>query len=215
MFSLERNQSLSVLLMTELRERSLSMRKLSELTRIDTATISRIVNGKQKANLNHLRILAECLGIPFEKLAAAAGYNINFNQDRNSFADFLSTILDVSYLPNQQDTVERIKQELFKYEQFAQTEEGKQLIHREFQSKVNELKGIGPFIDQLKNIYQHYSRDNIPPGVRALYGSALLYFIIPTDVIPDFLFPFGYLDDAIAVQLVLDRVAQLVGSEKI
>jgi uncharacterized membrane protein YkvA (DUF1232 family) len=34
-------------------------------------------------------------------------------------------------------------------------------------------------------------------------GSALLYFILPVDVIPDYIFPIGYLDDAIAVQLVL------------
>ena len=40
---------LGSLLKTALRERSLSMRKLGTLTGIDTATISRMANGKQPA----------------------------------------------------------------------------------------------------------------------------------------------------------------------
>ena len=33
---------------------------------------------------------------------------------------------------------------------------------------------------------------------RSIIGSALLYFILSTDIIPDYVFPFGYLDDTIA-----------------
>ncbi|MEC0105918.1 YkvA family protein [Paenibacillus taichungensis] len=43
---------------------------------------------------------------------------------------------------------------------------------------------------------------------RTLIGSALLYFISSADLIPDYLFPIGYLDDAIVVYLVLDRLEQ-------
>ena len=38
----------------------------------------------------------------------------------------------------------------------------------------------------------------------AVIGSALIYFIISVDIIPDYIFPIGYLDDAIAVKLVLN-----------
>lgn len=37
-------------------------------------------------------------------------------------------------------------------------------------------------------------------------GSALIYFILSVDVIPDYIFPIGYLDDAVAVQLVLNAL---------
>ncbi len=42
--------NLGLLLKKLLKEKSLSMRKLSALTNIDTATISMIINGKRKAN---------------------------------------------------------------------------------------------------------------------------------------------------------------------
>ncbi|MEH7609111.1 DUF1232 domain-containing protein [Priestia megaterium] len=35
-----------------------------------------------------------------------------------------------------------------------------------------------------------------------------MYFILPTDIIPDYVFPIGYLDDAIAVQLVMNQLAE-------
>ncbi len=31
---------------------------------------------------------------------------------------------------------------------------------------------------------------------RCILGSVLLYFVLATDVIPDYVFPIGYLDDA-------------------
>ena len=38
-----------------LKEKSLSIRKLSKITSIDTSTISRIFNGKQQANIKTFR----------------------------------------------------------------------------------------------------------------------------------------------------------------
>ena len=206
------NRLLGDIVKAGLQKQSLSMRKLSELTGIDTATISRIVNGKQKANLNHLQKFAECLSIPLEKLVTAAGYKIK--QEKSSLVDTINEILAIPYLPDGLFISDNIKNELSKYEQFANTEEGRQLIEREFQTKINEVKSIGPIIDKLKNIYQNYCQDNISSEMRSLYGSALLYFIISTDVIPDYFFPIGYIDDTIAVQLVLDRIAELTKHEK-
>ena len=59
-----------------LKERSLSMRKLSELTEIDTATISRIINGKRKATPEHLQKFANSLSVSIAELFVAAGYDI-------------------------------------------------------------------------------------------------------------------------------------------
>src|SRR5699024_11462619 len=40
-----------------------------------------------------------------------------------------------------------------------------------------------------------------------IMGSALLYFIIPVDVIPDYVFPMGYIDDALAVKIALKMLS--------
>jgi transcriptional regulator with XRE-family HTH domain len=44
-----------------LKDNSMSMRKLGKLTGIDTATISRIINGKQSANINHIEKFSSIL----------------------------------------------------------------------------------------------------------------------------------------------------------
>ncbi|MDR3542351.1 MAG: YkvA family protein [Desulfosporosinus sp.] len=60
-------------------------------------------------------------------------------------------------------------------------------------------------------MYELYCLSSTTTSDRVLLGSALLYFILPTDVIPDYIFPIGYLDDAIAVKLVLDKLSLLKG----
>ncbi|MEI2428252.1 helix-turn-helix transcriptional regulator, partial [Priestia megaterium] len=68
MSNIQNDQSLGLLLRSLLKENALSMRKLSSLTGIDTATISRIINGKQQANLHHLKQFAHYLNTPLEAL---------------------------------------------------------------------------------------------------------------------------------------------------
>ena len=125
----------------------------------------------------------------------------------------ISTIVDELLkslnLFSEQCLTDRVAQELFRYEQYAQTEEGQRMIRDGFPAKVNQVGGAGPFIEQLKQMHKQYCADDITPEERTILGSALLYFIIATDIIPDYIVPIGYLDDAIAVRLVLNRLAQL------
>ena len=75
---------LASLLKTVLHERSLSMRKLSKLTGIDTATISRIANGKQPANARHLQRIAHALNYPVVQLLSAAGFEVDSTRPGDS-----------------------------------------------------------------------------------------------------------------------------------
>ncbi|MGD8192212.1 DUF1232 domain-containing protein [Brevibacillus ginsengisoli] len=210
----EKDSNLGLLVKSLLKERSLSMRKMSELTRIDTATISRIVNGKQQAKPDHIQRIAYCLGVPTETLFKAAGYDITGKREKEQ-ADIYATIdtiqevLESSNFFDRRFTTERVQQELTKYEKYALTVEGQRLIVENFPGKVEQVSGTGPFIEQLKDMYVLFCKDSITTEARALLGSALLYFILSTDIIPDYIFPIGYLDDAIAVQLVLNRLAQI------
>ncbi len=205
---------LGIMLKKLLKERALSMRKLSALTGIDTATISRIANGKQQAKPDHLQQFARHLGVPTERLFQAAGFDVGRQQgdgkpsDIHESVDTIQEVLVSSNLLDQQFTTERVKQELAKYEKYALTEEGQRMILDDFRSKVEQVSGAGPFIDQLKHMFELFCMEDVKENERALLGSALLYFILSTDIIPDYVFPIGYLDDAIAVQLVLGRLAQ-------
>lgn len=181
-----------------LKERSLSMRKFSELTDIDTATISRIVNGKRKANLQHLERFADCLEVPLVDLFGAAGYPVVLKQSDSTSHTYGNMLQD---LVNTDASVQIVEQQLANYELSAQTDEGSSSILQEFEGKLKSVGSVGPLINQMKHLFDKFRFRKGTPRELALIGSVLLYFIIPIDVIPDYLFAVGYLDDAVAVQL--------------
>jgi transcriptional regulator with XRE-family HTH domain len=192
----KRGLTLGLLLKSLLEKHSLSMRKLSTLAGIDTATISRIVNGKQQAKLNHLKQFAYHLNIPLERLVKATGFDVGkqleeFHSDIHYSVDTIQEVLGHSNLFDQQFTTDRVEQELDKYEQYAQTEEGHQIIYHDFKTKVEQVSGAGPFIEQLKQMHTEYCKDTTTIAKRAVLGSALLYFILSADIIPDYVFPIG------------------------
>lgn len=207
------NNSIGLLLKALLKQRLLSMKKFSELTDIDPATISRIINGKRKANPNHLQKFAECLKVPISELFAAAGYPIEANMemqldDIHSTINDIQEILKTSNVYNETFTIDNVKQKLDSYITYALTKEGKETILSNFEKKIQQVGGMGPFIDHLKDMYSKFSRMLGSPRELALIGGALLYFISPIDVIPDYLFPIGYLDDALVINLVLDLLSK-------
>lgn len=58
-----------------MKEKSLSVRELGRISGIDHATISKIMNGKRKANINHFQKLSESLDVKITRLMEAAGYH--------------------------------------------------------------------------------------------------------------------------------------------
>lgn len=206
----EKNLRLGSLLKELLKQKSLSMRKLSELTGIDTATISRIINGKRKATPEHLQKFADCLEVQATTLFSAAGYLQEEKQEIANdgvyrSAENIQNILTSTNLLNKKFTLESVENELMIYQQFSQTDEGKETILNDFEEKVKKLGSVGPFINQLQNLFDKFYSMKASPQHLVVIGGALLYFIFPVDVIPDYILPVGYLDDALAVQLVLTR----------
>lgn len=208
MFEEKQIRHFGLMLKELLKERSLSIRKFSELTKVDTATISRIINGKRKATPDHLQRFADCLEIPTSELFVAAGYLMDQKQSNiqtsiESIQDFLNS----SNFYTKKFSAESVEQELARYEQFSQTEEGKEIILQKFEDKLQKTDSIGPFINQLKDMYKKFLSKKTTTRELALIGSALIYFILPVDVIPDYLFPLGYIDDAMAVQIVTNLLS--------
>jgi uncharacterized membrane protein YkvA (DUF1232 family) len=210
----KRNSTTRGLLLRELlKERSLSMRKFSELTGIDKATISRIINDKRKATPQHLEKFADCLRVPLINLFEAAGYPIEqkqekSNSDIHTSVDAIQAFLKSSNVYDNQFSMADVEQKLENYGLYAQTEEGKNTILKGFDEKIQNVGSIGPFISKLKELYEKFTLGKGTLFELTLIGSTLLYFIIPVDVIPDYLFPIGYLDDAIAVQLTTNALVK-------
>lgn len=55
-------------------------------------------------------------------------------------------------------------------------------------------------------MYHRFIEENGTSFQIGLMGGALLYFIVTTDLLPDYLFPIGYLDDALVVQTVYQQL---------
>ncbi|MBX7215839.1 MAG: DUF1232 domain-containing protein [Candidatus Kapabacteria bacterium] len=80
---------------------------------------------------------------------------------------------------------------------------------------LRELQGaskwIGAMLERVALLYEMI-RDrefNVSTRTKALVGAGLLYFVLPSDIVPDFLPGIGYLDDA----LILTTLWNLVRSE--
>ena len=120
----------------------------------------------------------------------------------------IQEILDHLKDQTQRFTKRDIEQELAKYETYAMTEEGQEMIVEKFPDKRRQIVGAGPFVEELDEIYSRFSQSDITMEERCILGSVLLYFVLATDVIPDYIFPIGYLDDALAVQIARDRLSR-------
>ncbi len=70
------------------------------------------------------------------------------------------------------------------------------LVNQGFWDKLRKTLGRVPFIEDALAAYYCATDGKTPMYVKAVLMGALAYFIIPSDVIPDFIVGFGYTDDA-------------------
>lgn len=220
------NISFGAYLHSEIKKRGLSIRKLAHECQYDPATISRLVNGKQKPRPEHLVRIAQALQIPIIELWQAAGYigDERLQEEPNdkliTSYPSLGTVkegvspsgmnFEACTLPSIEGLdPARIIAELDKYRLYAQTTEGQEIILQGFNKKLDQIKGVGPFIDKLQALHKIYLDEQTEQQQKNVIGSLLLYFILPTDIIPDYLFPIGYLDDAIATDIVWQQIQGL------
>lgn len=200
---------LGILLLDLLKERSLSMRNLSELTGIDIATISRICSGKRNATLKHLDTFSNSLEVPIKILLEAAGYPIEQEKlapDNQNTVAAIQDIIKKSNLAGDNFSTEEIEEQLSAYGEHSQTENGTKSIHQGFVEKIKEVGSVGPFISDLNELFERFRLSKGTIGQLTLIGGALLYFITPIDIIPDYLFAVGYLDDIIVVQFAMNTL---------
>lgn len=129
--------------------------------------------------------------------------------DSPSLIKNIHELLKLPDLLNYKCDLSKIEEELEKYKIYALTEEGKSIIYKNFNKKIEAVNGDGFFIEELKEMYKKFCDESLPEEIHALLGSGLLYFILSVDIIPDYIFPIGYLDDIIAIKLVLHNMLEV------
>ncbi|POB11376.1 hypothetical protein CO251_05560 [Sulfobacillus sp. hq2] len=185
-----------------LQAHGLSLRKFATMTEIHVSTLSRLVNGKRRATAQQMRKLAPYVAIPKEE----DGHDGESWQRLQEFFAVVSPDMEVSQWNHLNA---HIKEILDTYETFARTIEGDNMIRTEFPKKMAQVAGIGPLVSEMERWFANYQTLPWAAPERTVMASGLLYFILSTDAIPDYMFPIGYLDDALAIHLVMQRLQQM------
>ncbi|MGL4346289.1 MAG: helix-turn-helix domain-containing protein [Cellulosilyticaceae bacterium] len=209
------DKALITLLKSKQHQKQLSLRKISHLSGIDVSTLSRLFNGKQKPQMKHLEKLSEVLELSLSELLRAAGYGVD---DIHGTSVGVVNPLDASEADwfGMCEVMEgggweaQIQKDLEGYSQYMQVNEGPAMIENNLEAKLKSVGQIGPVIDRIKEMYAYFTRPDTALMAYILIGSGLLYFIVAADVIPDFIFPLGFVDDTIAIKLVWDKVQQFL-----
>lgn len=198
-----------------LADRGVSLRGLGKLTGIDPATLSRINSGKQQPTLSHLERIARTLGVPLTEALGAAGFDTagarNGGETRRTpeadEAHHLGTAIRKT-TTSLADRLDQLTNILVEYRLLAGTEQGRTLIIERTAEKLQQSGAHGQFLSQVRALYEIATDSTVSLYRQSLAGSALLYFILEADVIPDSEFPIGYVDDAIAVQTVWEWLSE-------
>lgn len=85
-----------------------------------------------------------------------------------------------------------------------------------FDAKLKEASGQGnKHVTELAmRLWNYFSSPAVSDQAKAMAGLALLYFIMPYDLVPDATPLFGYADDLAMMALALRRAAAVVGMGK-
>jgi uncharacterized membrane protein YkvA (DUF1232 family) len=76
-----------------------------------------------------------------------------------------------------------------------------------FWRKVRRLSGRVPFLEDVAAAYFCATDSRTPTRVKGVLIAALAYFVVPTDLIPDFIATLGFTDDAAVLFAAIQTVA--------
>lgn len=203
------NTLLKVEINNYLNENNLSLRKFSKIVDIPTSTLSRIINSKQKPSITHIKKLSKFIPLFLNSFLNDDLSSKDITNTQAIQNNELYNILKFSQFADSKKLNQEINNQFNKCKEYAKTQDGINMIKSDFDRKIKEINGVGPLIDSLENLYSRYILEN-PSSTKALIiGAVLLYFIIPLDVIPDYLFGIGYIDDMLLLQFELSVLDKL------
>ena len=87
------------------------------------------------------------------------------------------------------------------------SERQKARVDAGFWRKVRRLIGSVPFLEDAAAAYYCATDTHTPARVKAVLIAALAYFVVPVDLIPDFIATLGFTDDAMVLFTAIQTVA--------
>ena len=87
-------------------------------------------------------------------------------------------------------------------------ERDRRKVEQGFWPKLRRIAGRIPFVDELVAAYYCAIDPATPMRAKAVLMGALAYFVLPIDVVPDFVALFGFTDDAAVVYAAVKMVAK-------
>lgn len=88
-----------------------------------------------------------------------------------------------------------------------------EVVERRFWRKVRRTLRQVPFLDEAISAYYCATDPQTPRHVKVMLLGALAYFVVPTDMIPDFIVGLGFTDDATVLAAVTFTVRRYITSE--
>ncbi len=88
----------------------------------------------------------------------------------------------------------------------AKLRDDETLVRKRFWDKLRKTLGRIPFVEDALAAYYCAADKATPLYVRAVLMGALAYFIVPSDVIPDFIAGIGFTDDAAVLAAAMAAV---------
>lgn len=83
-------------------------------------------------------------------------------------------------------------------------------VRRRFWSKLRRSLGRIPFAEQAVAAFYCATDKSTPAHVKAVLFAALAYFVLPVDMIPDFVAGLGFTDDATVLLAAMSSLAPYV-----
>jgi len=184
------------LIAARLAERGLSLRAAARRCGVHHSSLSRLLRGRARPTVALLRALAPVLGLEPEALLRPAGFG-----SASPGPEPWEALRGLGLDPHPPELVTAVRDRLARLRGYAGTAEARALARDGLERKVAALGAGGPGIERLLALGRLYLEGDAPPAARLAAGSAVLYFLLPVDAIDDFVWPIGYLDDALAVAL--------------
>ena len=83
-------------------------------------------------------------------------------------------------------------------------------VDKGFWKKIRRTLGLVPFLDEAIAAYYCATDPETPRHVQVVLLGALAYFVVPTDMIPDFIAGLGFADDATVLAAVIGTVRRYI-----
>jgi len=93
------------------------------------------------------------------------------------------------------------------------SEDDAEVVGKRFWKKVRRTLGQVSFLDEVISAYFCATDPQTPRHVKVMLLAALAYFVVPTDMIPDFIIGLGFSDDATVLAAATVAVRRYITSE--